>query len=579
MGPLFAYSISCSVLLALMYMAYKWVLASENQHRFNRIVLWSIYLVSLSAIPLGGVADRWLADSSEDLPAGLIEVGGIMMLPVAEDSASLADIICSAILWIYVSGMVVAMLHTGVVAVRLALIVRSGSGADACGQRVILIRDEGIAPFSVMGAIVMSHKDYAESGEMIVAHECCHVRHRHWVDLVMAQLVAVFQWYNPAAWLMREELKAVHEYQADSGVISSGVNPREYQMLLIKKAVGARFPSLANSLNHSKLKKRITMMYNQKTSRRRALRPLLLLPALGAAFWISQLPAVASALSTVSSAELPSAVSADKVSENPSDKQVTVTTLPPTSGRVMNVTTVSSGGAATAAAVPTQSVATDQKAATTDGAEEKEVSTAVEQMPEFPGGTRALMEYVVANLQHPKGTENISGRVVLKFVVEKDGSIGDVQVIRSLDPRLDAEAIRVVKSFPKWTPGIKDGKNVAVWYAIPITFRAMGDDTKDAKAAGDDSSSTSVSTSVSTMTDDSGKTSSSTYTSVHVKENGETIHFLLSPDGLPDNVAYYVNGERFDGNLKDIPASDIESMTIDKSNPGETAIRINLKNK
>ncbi|WP_285798775.1 M56 family metallopeptidase, partial [Duncaniella freteri] len=253
MGPLFAYSISCSVLLALMYMAYKWVLASENQHRFNRIVLWSIYLVSLSAIPLGGAADRWLADSSEALPAGLIEVGGIMMLPVAEDSASLADIICSAILWIYVSGMVVAMLHTGVVAVRLALIVRSGSGADACGQRVILIRDEGIAPFSVMGAIVMSHKDYAESGEMIVAHECCHVRHRHWVDLVMAQLVAVFQWYNPAAWLMREELKAVHEYQADSGVISSGVNPREYQMLLIKKAVGARFSSLANSLNHSKL--------------------------------------------------------------------------------------------------------------------------------------------------------------------------------------------------------------------------------------------------------------------------------------------------------------------------------------
>jgi TonB family protein len=321
------------------------------------------------------------------------------------------------------------------------------------------------------------------------------------------------------------------------------------------------------------------MMYNQKTSRRRALRPLLLLPALGAAFWISQLPAVASALSTVSSAELPSAVSADKVSENPSDKQVTVTTLPPTSGRVMNVTTVSSGGAATAAAVPTQSVATDQKAATTDGAEEEEVSTAVQQMPEFPGGTRALMEYVVANLQHPKGTENISGRVVLKFVVEKDGSIGDVQVIRSLDPRLDAEAIRVVKSFPKWTPGIKDGKSVAVWYAIPITFRAMGDDTKDAKAAGDGSSSTSVSTSVSTVTDDSGKTSSSTYSSVHIKENGETIHFLLSPDGLPDNVAYYVNGERFDGNLKDIPASDVESMTIDKSNPGETAIRINLKNK
>ena len=105
----------------------------------------------------------------------------------------------------------------------------------------------------------------------------------------MAQLVAVFQWYNPAAWLMREELKAVHEYQADSGVISSGVNPREYQMLLIKKAVGARFPSLANSLNHSKLKKRITMMYNPKTSASRRLRVLALAPAFAAAVLVTDI--------------------------------------------------------------------------------------------------------------------------------------------------------------------------------------------------------------------------------------------------------------------------------------------------
>ena len=576
-----SYSIESSVVLVGLYLAYKWVLASECQHSFNRLVLWIIYAMAL-LMPFRMALLMSRAEVS--LPQAEIAVGVgelIPMMTVVDEPAGVQGVAVAmqVLLWIYLAGILVVTAHTLMVAARLVMIVRKGEYVMVNDRRVVLIDDEGIAPFSVMRVIVMSRRDYEEAGEMIFEHERNHVRLCHWIDLLMAQTVAALQWYNPAAWLMREELKAVHEYQADAGVMRSGLNIKQYQMLLIKKAVGARFPSLANSLNHSKLKKRITMMYNQKTSRRRALRPLLLLPALGAAFWISQLPAVASALSTVSSAELPSAVSADKVSENPSDKQVTVTTLPPTSGRVMNVTTVSSGGAATAAAVPTQSVATDQKAATTDGAEEKEVSTAVEQMPEFPGGTRALMEYVVANLQHPKGTENISGRVVLKFVVEKDGSIGDVQVIRSLDPRLDAEAIRVVKSFPKWTPGIKDGKNVAVWYAIPITFRAMGDDTKDAKAAGDDSSSTSVSTSVSTMTDDSGKTSSSTYTSVHVKENGETIHFLLSPDGLPDNVAYYVNGERFDGNLKDIPASDIESMTIDKSNPGETAIRINLKNK
>ena len=367
MGPLFAYSISCSVLLALMYMAYKWVLASENQHRFNRIVLWSIYLVSLSAIPLGVVADRWLADSSEDLPAGLIEVGGIMMLPVAEDSASLADIICSAILWIYVSGMVVAMLHTGVVAVRLALIVRSGSGADACGQRVILIRDEGIAPFSVMGAIVMSHKDYAESGEMIVAHECCHVRHRHWVDLVMAQLVAVFQWYNPAAWLMREELKAVHEYQADSGVISSGVNPREYQMLLIKKAVGARFPSLANSLNHSKLKKRITMMLKEKSSPWARLKYLYVLPLAAIAVTAFARPEISEKVEEIS------AVKVNDLAEIVQEK-------------VLQDTVKASKVVKKA----------DSKVAATEKKEEEEIVIfeVVEQMPEYPGGMDALSKYL-----------------------------------------------------------------------------------------------------------------------------------------------------------------------------------------
>lgn len=579
MGTIFAYSLTSALLLATMYLVFKWMLAGENQHRYNRAILWLIYTLSLTLPALIPALKHLTETASHQTGITGIE----QAIEIGMPSASIAEaeplLLPRILLAIYIAGAAAAAVYTVFVAIKLHATISKGEKMPHGRYTLAITPDTRIAPFSWCCYIVMSRSDFETSGEVITLHETRHLDARHWVDLLLAQLVAIFQWYNPAAWLMREELKTVHEFQADEAVIRSGTDPRQYQMLLIKKAVGARFPSLANSLNHSKLKKRITMMYNQKTSRRRALRPLLLLPALGAAFWISQLPAVASALSTVSSAELPSAVSADKVSENPSDKQVTVTTLPPTSGRVMNVTTVSSGGAATAAAVPTQSVATDQKAATTDGAEEKEVSTAVEQMPEFPGGTRALMEYVVANLQHPKGTENISGRVVLKFVVEKDGSIGDVQVIRSLDPRLDAEAIRVVKSFPKWTPGIKDGKNVAVWYAIPITFRAMGDDTKDAKAAGDDSSSTSVSTSVSTMTDDSGKTSSSTYTSVHVKENGETIHFLLSPDGLPDNVAYYVNGERFDGNLKDIPASDIESMTIDKSNPGETAIRINLKNK
>ncbi len=541
MGPLFAYSISCSVLLALMYMAYKWVLASENQHRFNRIVLWSIYLVSLSAIPLGVVADRWLADSSEDLPAGLIEVGGIMMLPVAEDSASLADIICSAILWIYVSGMVVAMLHTGVVAVRLALIVRSGSGADACGQRVILIRDEGIAPFSVMGAIVMSHKDYAESGEMIVAHECCHVRHRHWVDLVMAQLVAVFQWYNPAAWLMREELKAVHEYQADSGVISSGVNPREYQMLLIKKAVGARFPSLANSLNHSKLKKRITMMYQSKSKASGRLRALALVPAFAVAAAVINLPAVASVIADASDAQvsysdskvkddarqikivddvkvvgssgnvadgsseasssldsmkiyvngqrvLPqefNEMSPDVIASIDVDKsKSTIHVILKKSGDDGNADIRMTGKPVSVIAVKSEKKddGSEMKTKSTNIEVSSEPVTAVEVMPRYPGGEAEMMKFLAMNLRYPEAAmkSGKSGKVVVRFVVSKTGKVENPEIMRSISPELDAEALRVVGTLPNFIPGQSDGKPVACHYALPISFSLTGGDEKAA---------------------------------------------------------------------------------------------------
>ena len=493
MGPLFAYSISCSVLLALMYMAYKWVLASENQHRFNRIVLWSIYLVSLSAIPLGGAADRWLADSSEALPAGLIEVGGIMMLPVAEDSASLADIICSAVLWIYVSGMVVVMLHTGVVAVRLAMIVRSGSGADACGQRVILIRDEGIAPFSVMGAIVMSHKDYAEAGEMIVAHECCHVRHRHWVDLVMAQLVAVFQWYNPAAWLMREELKAVHEYQADSGVISSGVNPREYQMLLIKKAVGARFPSLANSLNHSKLKKRITMMYNPKTSASRRLRVLALAPAFAAAVLVTDIPAVAGAidsasgasLSAVMPAEAVAAVTESKVTKNTSAGQPGLSgrqdaAVAPASDkkvRTKNLEEIVVVGYGTAKKTSTPEAGMVNGNAC-DG--EEMGFDVVDEAPEYPGGQVELMKFIAKNIRYPHDAmkDSIEGNVVVRFIVGNDGKVSSPEIVRGVCPSIDAEALRVVSSLPAFRPARMKGKPVELWYNLPIAFRLTRNDRK-----------------------------------------------------------------------------------------------------
>lgn len=105
--------------------------------------------------------------------------------------------------------------------------------------------------------------------------------------------------------------------------------------------------------------------------------------------------------------------------------------------------------------------------------EENKIFTVVEQMPMYPGGDAALMQYLSSNIHYPAvAAENgVQGRVVVGFVVERDGSITDVNVMRSVDPALDREAVRVVKNMPHWTPGKQNGSAVRVKYQVPVTFR------------------------------------------------------------------------------------------------------------
>ncbi len=395
--------------------------------------------------------------------------------------------------------------------------------------------DTRIAPFSWCCYIVMSRSDFETSGEVITLHETRHLDARHWVDLLLAQLVAIFQWYNPAAWLMREELKTVHEFQADEAVIRSGTDPRQYQMLLIKKAVGARFPSLANSLNHSKLKKRITMMYKSKSSTARRFRALALLPAGALALLATNIPAVASILSEASAAEV--TVSTGKVTEIKAETQITAT---PLKGSVIKVSDKSDNNSSGTTIVtlssngrqsdlsdvdvyvngekqPTEKLSeinsdkiksidikkgdkdkstvyitmnSDKASQTTtrstsitvknDEPEKKseKVATAVEQMPQYPGGDRALMEFVAKNVKYPEAAMKAGkeGKVIVRFTVQADGKVADANVIRSISPELDAEAVRVVSTFPAFTPGTVDGKPVACHYVIPISFKLSKDD-------------------------------------------------------------------------------------------------------
>ncbi|MCM1337253.1 MAG: M56 family metallopeptidase [Candidatus Amulumruptor caecigallinarius] len=555
MGTLLSYSIYAGIFLAALYLTYKWVLAGEAQHAANRAILMFIYLTALVALPVSlAVKGLLAADAGGALPVTWMDMPVAVGLAPEADTLTVADV-C---LWIYLAGMVGVAAHTLYIWVRLARIVAAGVKRP-CGRFTLVLTDRtDIAPFSWLRFIVMSRADYAEAGEMIVCHETRHLRLGHPVDLIVAQCVAIIEWWNPAAWLMREELKAVHEYQADRAVLTSGINARQYQLLLIKKAVGARFPSLANSLNHSKLKKRITMMYNQKRSGRRSMRALAMVPALAAAGLIGQIPAVATAMESAAEATLatPASVTAHKVNANPST---------------------------------TQAPATDESPV-----------DVCEVMPEFPGGIKALLTFLQENMRYPAAAEKAGkeGKVIVRFVVDKSGKPGEATVINSVDPELDAEALRVVSVMPDFTPGTVNGKPVSVYYTLPVNFRLMGKSTPSKKKTAASQASTATAGKSEPMftaavsTGPSNVTMTSTDGKREISLNGKPVsEGELESSGIqvialgggqgPVNTlkdaTYTIDGkEATYEDIKVIAPSTIESMTINKKD-GKPVISIVTK--
>ncbi|MDE6587008.1 MAG: M56 family metallopeptidase [Paramuribaculum sp.] len=441
MGLLFAYSLYSGIILLSLYLAYKWVLANERLHHFNRMALWSIYAVSLLWLPFTALARHIgvAADLTSTIDGTTAEVADNVLRidTVAHSSASMgrADII----LWIYAAGLLITAVTTAIGLLQLARITARGTkiNVDETGRyKIVVIDDDSIQPFSWHRYIVLSRSDMESAGDIIITHELAHLNHCHWLDLLISRMVAVTMWYNPAAWLMCRELSIVHEYQADEAVLNSGVTMRDYQILLIKKAVGNRFQSLANSLNHSKLKKRITMMYNQKKSARRLMRGIVLVPALAAAIAAVNIPAVASAISDASEAYMLRAVPAgsvsDKVNQNATPEQIPA----------------------------------GQKA-------DKKVDDATNERPQYPGGDAELMHFIAQNVNYPAEAveKKIEGTVIVQFGINEQGKVTNPKVMRSIDPALDAEALRVVAQIPAFIPAKQNGKPVSSDFVLPIRFK------------------------------------------------------------------------------------------------------------
>ena len=439
------YDAKVAVLIAIFYMFYRLMLARETFHRVNRLTLLLTAATSF-VLPLCVITLHETV-TVEAVPKVL--VGDVQMEVAADAGPEWWQVLLPAI---FIIGIVATLGHTLTSMFRiLMLIKRSEKHPQPDGITICVTGNDQIQPFSWMHYIVMNRRDYEDGNPAILAHERGHIRLRHSWDLLLVDTLTALQWFNPAMWMLRQDLRAIHEYEADGAVLSQGINARQYQYLLISKAAGIGGYSLANGISHSTLKNRINMMLHKKSERRSLLKLLALIPIVGLALALNA--------KTVT----------DYVYDEPQKQQ------PVKKGKKAGTIKVNGQDIK----VVEQDDIVTMEGEVEASAQESPADDAfdvVEQMPEYPGGPKALMEFLNNNVQYPAEAEKagIQGRVIATFVVEKDGSISNAKVVKSVDPLLDAEALRVIGAMPNWKPGMQNGKVVRVKYTVPLSFHLDG---------------------------------------------------------------------------------------------------------
>lgn len=604
------YALKVGGCLAAFYLFFKLFMSRETLHRLNRVVVLSVLFLSF-VLPFCVVTIR---EEVEPMPVvveqPLTEVVQ-MPLPV-EESFPWREVLAG----LFVAGAVVMLLRVVASSVALGRLIARSPKEELQDGMVLVYVDHPQTPFSWFGFMVVGEEDLRENGEAILAHERAHIRLGHSWDLLLFDLLGAMQWFNPAMWLLRRELKAIHEYEADRAVLDGGADARAYQLLLIKKAAGERWYSVANSFNHSNLKNRITMMIQKRSSRWAAAKALLLLPLVGVA-----LGAFAETVYVVTDNK----VTTKNETLQPADGGVLKLRFQDDKGAAMAGVTVVKKGTGegvcsdlkgyaelnvksgdqlfcsmigketihyTVEQLPTEVLTLKMKSEPVEidelvvvgyGAEEEakpaadeeavpfmlleqakaemaqideeiarsqaelqkaqeepvpfmlvdderkkeifeqlkaefeaakaeleaakaemeqakaemeqaktelesskaemqqakaaadeEVFLIVEQMPTFEGGDiNTFRQWVQMRVQYPKELQEagVSGRVIVQFEVDTDGSMVNVQTLATPDKRLSDQVVALVKKAPKWTPGKQRGQAVKVLMTFPIEFK------------------------------------------------------------------------------------------------------------
>ena len=532
------YDLKVAVLVAAFYMFYRLLLSRETFHRVNRLVLLTTAVASF-ILPLCVITLHKTVVVSGD-GSGLITLDGLGMVEVAEPQMPFWQTVAVVV---FFAGMAASLGFTLYNIFQVWRLISRSEHHQQPDGTVVCVADREVSPFSWMHYIVLSPSDYEAQDASVLAHERGHISLHHSLDVVLVDTLTALQWFNPAMWMLRQDLRAIHEYEADAAVLSQGINMRQYQYLLIQKAVAACGYSVANGITHSTLKNRIHMMLtNKKTNRASWLKLLAMLPIVGAALALNaetvndyvyedtqeqpqkkivkkgrKAAQVKLNDKTIEVKEAKAEAKEEKAEAAPAPEPLKDVKIIMGEAGDKEPLLIIDGKVATREQLQTlvdqkeiyfinvlkyneenkdflRAYGNKHNADTSNGIiniitkeycdsvdrkvqeeakKPKDYFDVVEQMPDFPGGSAELMKYLTENVKYPEEaySKGEQGRVILTFIVEPDGSITNVKVVKSVSEAIDAEAIRVVESMPKWIPGKQSGKAVRVKYTIPVTFR------------------------------------------------------------------------------------------------------------
>lgn len=421
------YLLQVNVGLILFYALYKLVCTRDTFFRSRRFIL-IVSLVLPFILPFIDVRewlesrDRMIMLTHFDYSAVLPE---IVVGSEAVETGNRVFVLSEWIGYLYLAGVVVLLVRLAVQAFSLYRLIVRMPEKEINGVRVKCLNDPS-GPFSFFGWIFMNPAAVKEDEiNEILTHEMAHVKQHHSVDVLLAEMVSICCWMNPFAWLLKREVRLNLEFLADRKVMEAGFATKSYQYHLLGLAYNHKY-GLSNNFNFSHLKQRIIMLNKKKSNGAGHIKyALFVLPAFALL--------VAGNISCSQDA-----------SQTEDAKEEVVAPVSP-----------------------------EAKEAPADSTAKEEVFMVAEQMPEFPGGMKEMLKFLQENVKYPENAmkNNVQGRVIVQFVIEKDGTPTEFKVLRSVDPDLDAEALRVMKAMPKWKPGMQKGQVVRVKFTVPVSFK------------------------------------------------------------------------------------------------------------